>query len=133
MLTGAINAPNDGAHDIVATATNAIVAQDADTLNAMRFDAYGPDNAKLTVDGLLARINQCKLQKQVQRNAAARAREIHYLCDNVSDEQRECESNILTVLIDRATSPDVTAILRYKRRETEECALPPVPSPPVTF
>lgn len=130
-LIAAASASNAEARDIVADAANAIVAQDADTLEAMRFNAYGLDRKPLSVDSLLDRVTQCKLLDQMDRDLQPYPREIHFACDESQDDQGRCDSNILIVALGRATSPHVFARLRFKRFETSACALHqrPVPAP----
>lgn len=128
-LIAATNASNTEAGDIVAAAANAIVAQDADTLEAMRFDAYGLDRKPLSVSGLLDSISQCRRLGHIDRGRQPYPREIHFECDESQDDRGPCDSNILIVALDRATSPDVFAQLRFKRLETSACALPQAPVP----
>lgn len=126
-LVAAMSASSAEARDIVADAANAIVAQDADTLDAMRFDAYDLDKTPLSADSLLDRVSQCKLLGQMDLDLQPYPREIHFACDEIQDDQGPCDSNILIVALGRATSPHVFAQLRFKRLETSACALPQAP------
>jgi len=126
-LIAAVSASNAEARDIVAAAAKAIVAQDADSLEAMRFDAYGLDRKPLSVDDLLNRIHRCRTIDRADQALLPYPREIHFECDESQDDRGPCDGNILIVAIDRATSPDVFAQLRFKRLETSACALPQVP------
>ncbi|MEO9617232.1 MAG: hypothetical protein ABJF89_07150 [Parasphingorhabdus sp.] len=126
-LVAAVSASSAEARDIVADAADAIAAQDADTLENMRFDAYDLDNTPLSVDNLLDRVSQCKFLDQMDPDLQPYPREIHFACEQSQDDQGPCESNILIVALDRATSPHVFAQLRFKRLETSACALPQAP------
>lgn len=128
-LIAAASASNAEARDIVAAAANAIVARDADTLKAMRFDAYGLDRKPLSVDDLLDRISQCRRLGHTDWELQPNPREIHFDCDESQEVQSPCEDNILIVALDRATSPHIFAQLRFKRLETSACALPQAPVP----
>lgn len=128
-LIAAASASNAEAKDIVAAAANAIIARDADSLKAMRFDAFDRNGKPLSVDGLLNRIDRCRRIDLSDQAVSPYPRKIHFECDESQDDRGPCDDTIMIVALDRATSPDVSAQLRFKRLETSACALPPVPRP----
>ncbi|MCK0128439.1 hypothetical protein [Erythrobacter sp. F6033] len=111
--------------DLVRDASRAIMASDAAGLKAMRFRAYGLDRKAITVDDLLAITSACKRDAYARERASPR--ELHFECRALQGKRGKCDGPILIVSIDRATSPDVFAQLRFKRLETSECALPALP------
>ncbi|WP_298464829.1 hypothetical protein [uncultured Erythrobacter sp.] len=115
--------------DLVRAAADAIVAQDAAALEAMRFSAYDLDRKPLTVEGLLGRIAQCQRVERRGLGREAYPKEIHFQCSDTLEKRGACDDDVLIVALDRATSPDVFAQLRFKRLETAECALPKPPTP----
>ncbi|MBV7259939.1 hypothetical protein [Erythrobacter crassostreae] len=111
--------------DLVRDAARAIMANDVAALKEMRFRAYGLDHKPIAVDALLAITSKCIRDADARERASPR--ELHYECEALQDQRDKCDGPILIVSIDRATSPDVFAQLRFKRQETAECALPALP------
>ncbi len=113
--------------DIVGEAATAIVAQNAEALKAMRFAARDFQSKPMAIAAFLDQIDGCELVAEHKRGVVSMAHQIHYICPNKPTPSIKCASDILVVAIDRASSPDVTAFLRYQRLDTPECELPAVP------
>lgn len=115
--------------DIVAEAATAIIERDAESLSAMRFTAYDLDRQPVSVQALLERTSECRALDERERGVEGRSHLIRFECGERLDSKGECESDILIMALDRATSPDVFAQMRFERLDTDECALPRLPAP----
>lgn len=95
----------------------------------MRFTVFDLDRKPLSVHGLLNRIARCDRLDGRDRDREDYPKEIYFQCSDTPEKRGPCDDDILIVSLDRATSPDVFAQLRFKRLETAECALPKLPTP----
>ncbi len=112
--------------DIVDGAAKAIEQRDGDALKAMRFTAYDWERNPLSVDELIGIVSACRQIESAARNVSG-TRELHFECGEIQASRKRCDGPVLIVALDRATSPDIFAQLRFNRIATPECALPRLP------
>ena len=115
--------------DIVGEAAAAIVAQDAEALDSMRFTAFDLKLKPVKTAAFLQKLEGCDIVAEHKSGEVSMAHEIHYDCPNKPSPPIKCAKDTLVVAIDRASSPDVTAYLQYHPLDTPECRRPQVPGP----
>ncbi len=113
--------------DIVVTAASALERGDVSTLDDMRFRAYGLDNKPMPTAELAVLLSGC--DALATDASTTRPVRLRYRCESLNAPMGPCDSDVLIVDVNRATSPDVYGTLYFERSNRPECKLPMVPAP----
>ena len=110
-------------------AANAIEALDQDKLDALQFRSYNLITRKaVPTSDLIEMLSACEKLPRKPLGEKPRPANLYYSCPGLKGEPERCESDVLRVSVDRASSPHVSAMLLFKRIDSPECKLPLLPS-----